>query len=85
MAILTVGAGGEFQTIAAAVAASQDGDTIDVAAGTYTNDFLEFSDSITLQAVGGMVVIDATCHRRTARRSSRKGRPARTSPSAASS
>ena len=60
MAILTVGPGGEFQTIAAAVAASQDGDTIDVASGTYTNDFLDFSDSITLQAVGGMVVINAT-------------------------
>jgi hypothetical protein len=60
MTILTVGAGGAFQTIASAVAVSQDGDTIDVAAGTYTNDFLVFSDSITLQAVGGMVVINAT-------------------------
>ena len=60
MAILTVGVGDEYQTIAAAVGASQNGDTVEVAAGTYTNDFLNFSDSITLEAVGGMVVINAT-------------------------
>jgi len=60
MATLTVGPGGQFQTIATAVAASHDGDVVQVAAGTYTNDFLDFSDSITLQAVGGMVVINAT-------------------------
>ena len=62
MATLTVGAGSQYQyqTIASAVAASQNGDVILVAAGTYTNDFLDFSDSITLKAVGGMVIINAT-------------------------
>ena len=62
MATLTVGVGNQYQyhTIAAAVAASQNGDVILVAAGTYTNDFLDFSDSITLKAVGGMVIINAT-------------------------
>ncbi len=62
MATLTVGTGSqyEFHTIAAAVAASSDGDVVLVAAGTYTNDFLDFTDSITLQAVGGLVVINAT-------------------------
>ena len=62
MATLTVGTGSqyEYQTIAAAVAASQNGDVVLVEAGTYTNDFLNFSDSIKLEAVGGMVVINAT-------------------------
>jgi hypothetical protein len=60
MSILTVGLGEEYQTIAAAVTASQAGDTVEVAAGTYTNDFLDFSNSLTLEAVGGMVTIDAT-------------------------
>ncbi len=62
MATLTVGTGSqyEYHTIAAAVAASADGDVVLVEAGTYTNDFLDFSDSITLQAVGGLVVINAT-------------------------
>ncbi|HTW26981.1 MAG TPA: hypothetical protein VME92_07630 [Acetobacteraceae bacterium] len=60
MAILTVGPGQQFATIAAAVAASQDGDTIDVKAGTYVNDFATIRDSITLQAVGGRVNLVAT-------------------------
>ena len=53
--ILTVGAGKEYSTIAAAIGASQNGDTIQVQAGTYTNDFATISDNITLEGVGGMV------------------------------
>ncbi|MDQ2802849.1 MAG: hypothetical protein M3Y41_09245, partial [Pseudomonadota bacterium] len=60
MAILTVGSRQQYQTIAQTVAASHTGDTVAVQAGTYTNDFLTITDSITLQAVGGMVSIDAT-------------------------
>jgi hypothetical protein len=58
--ILTVGAGQQFATIAAAVAAAQAGDTIDVQAGTYTNDFVNVYKNITLQAVGGVVKLVAT-------------------------
>ena len=36
MAVLTVGTGGEFNSISDAVAASHDGDVIKVQAGTYT-------------------------------------------------
>ncbi len=60
MAILTVGTGMEFSTIQAAVAASQNGDVIQVKAGTYTNNFATISDSITLEAVGGRVNLVAT-------------------------
>lgn len=60
MATLTVGPGQQFTTIAAAVAASSDGDTVDVQAGTYTNDFFYIGHSLTLQAVGGMAQIIAT-------------------------
>ncbi len=60
MSILTVGTGQEFSTINAAVAASQDGDVIQVQAGTYTNDFATISTSITLEAVGGRVNMVAT-------------------------
>ena len=41
MAILTVGPGQQFSTIEAAVTAAASGDTIDVQAGIYTNDFVE--------------------------------------------
>src|SRR5262249_2545900 len=58
--ILTVGPGQEYATIAAAVAASANGDTIEVMAGTYTNDFATINDNITLVGVGGMVNIVAT-------------------------
>jgi hypothetical protein len=60
MSFLTVGVGLHFDTIAKAVAASQSGDTIEVQAGTYTNDFTHIDHSLTLQAVGGMVFMQAT-------------------------
>jgi hypothetical protein len=58
--VLTVGAGEEFSTIAAAVAAARDGDTIEVNAGIYTNDFATITAKITLIGVGGMVDMVAT-------------------------
>jgi hypothetical protein len=58
--ILTVGPGQQYATIAAAVAAAQAGDTVDVQAGTYTNDFVDVYKNITLQAVGGVVKMVAT-------------------------
>lgn len=60
MSTLTVGPGGQFNTIAAAVAASQPGDVIQVQAGTYTNDFATISHDLTLEAVGGRVNLVAT-------------------------
>ena len=48
MSILTVGAGQQYATLNAAVAASKDGDVIQVQAGTYTNDFSEVTRRTTL-------------------------------------
>ena len=52
---LTVGVGKEFATISTAVAAAQDGDTVLVDAGTYTNDSALINSKIILMGVGGMV------------------------------
>jgi Ca2+-binding RTX toxin-like protein len=60
VATLTVGQGQQFTTIGAAVAASRDGDVVQVQAGTYTNDFATINTQITLQGVGGMVHMRAT-------------------------
>lgn len=60
MATLTVGAGQQYSTISAAIAASHDGDVILVQAGTYTNDFATINTKITLQGVGGMVKMVGT-------------------------
>jgi Ca2+-binding RTX toxin-like protein len=60
MATLTVGAGKQFTTVAAAIAASRDGDVVAIDAGTYTNDFATINTKITLQGVGGMVKMVAT-------------------------
>ena len=60
MSTLDVGPGAQYSTIATAVAAANSGDTIDVQAGTYSNDFLNVYKSLTLQAVGGTVSLVAT-------------------------
>ncbi|CAN7389528.1 right-handed parallel beta-helix repeat-containing protein [Phenylobacterium sp. LjRoot219] len=60
MATLTVGTGQQYSTIKAAVAASKDGDVVQVQAGTYTNEFIEVNTKITLQGVGGMVKLEGT-------------------------
>ena len=57
MATVTVAHG---QSIQAAINAAHAGDTIDVAAGTYTDQFLTIRTSITLQAVGGEVLLRET-------------------------
>jgi hypothetical protein len=54
-ATLTVGPGKTYATVAAGIAAAQDGDTVAVDAGTYQNDYAEIGKAITLTAVGGMV------------------------------
>jgi hypothetical protein len=60
MTILTVGSGQQFATLAGAVAASHDGDTIYVKAGTYTNDFAIINTDISIIGVGGMAHFVAT-------------------------
>jgi hypothetical protein len=67
MATLTVGPGEEYSSLAAAVAAAQsggdiqNGDTILVNAGTYTNDFPEpIIDNMTIEGVGGLASFIAT-------------------------
>jgi Ca2+-binding RTX toxin-like protein len=60
MATLNVGVDQQYKTIAAAIAASRDGDVIAVQAGTYVNDFATINTKITLQGVGGMVHMQAT-------------------------
>src|SRR4051794_27493599 len=60
MAVLSVGSGKPYSTIAAAVAAAQNGDTIEVQAGTYVNDYVSTSKNITLQGVGGMASVAST-------------------------
>src|SRR4051812_20497641 len=60
MTILTVGPGEQFAKISDAISAAQNGDTINVDAGTYTNDYASISKNITLQGVGGMVKLVST-------------------------
>ena len=60
MTTLTVGSGQQYGTIAAAVAAAASGDTINVQAGTYTNDFPGQINGLTIQGVGGIVKLVAT-------------------------
>src|SRR3954451_3164891 len=60
MSTLTVGVGAQYETLASAIAASHDGDVLQVKAGTYTNDFAEITHKITIQGVGGMVNLVAS-------------------------
>lgn len=60
MAILTVGPGKQSATLSAAVAASHNGDVIQVQAGTYTNDFSTINTKVTIEGIGGMVNLVAT-------------------------
>ncbi len=55
MAILTVGARQRFDTLAAAITASRDGDVIEILAGTYRDDFATIRAAINVRAVGGLV------------------------------
>lgn len=48
------GVAGEYATLAAAVAAAQDGDTVRLPAGTYRNPFADIHARITIAGVGGM-------------------------------
>ena len=54
MTILTVGTDKGFATLAGAIAASSAGDTIQVDAGTYTDDFATITHDLTIQGIGGM-------------------------------
>ena len=60
MAVLTAGYGQEYATLGAAVAASHDGDTIYVAAGTYYDDSAIINTKISIVGVGGMAHFVAT-------------------------
>ena len=52
MAVLTVGNGKQYQTIPSAIQAAQSGDTIQVDAGTYTNQYASITKDLTLTGVG---------------------------------
>jgi Ca2+-binding RTX toxin-like protein len=60
MTILIVGPGKQYATLSAAIGASHNGDTIQVQAGTYTDDFATINTNIDLVGVGGMVHFVAT-------------------------
>src|SRR4051794_24706173 len=60
MAIKTVGIGKQYSTIPGAIAAAQDGDTIQVDAGTYSNQYAHITKNITLEGVGGKVKMTST-------------------------
>ena len=60
MATLTVGAGKQYGTIAAALGAAREGDTVAVQAGTYLNEAAVARVGVNLMAVGGKVVLQGT-------------------------
>src|SRR3954465_1193090 len=60
MAVKTVGAGKQYSTIPDAIAAAEDGDTIQVDAGTYANQYAQITKNITLEGVGGTVKMTST-------------------------
>ena len=59
MAVLSVGFGNPYSTIAAAVAAVQNGHT-QGAAGTYTDQYVSIKENIALKGVGGKVKMVST-------------------------
>ena len=60
MTIRTVGTGGDFQTIQAAINAATNGDTIEIAAGTYREQVTVTGKDITLHGAGsGQTIIEA--------------------------
>lgn len=52
--VLTVGTGKAFATLAAAVVAAHDGDTIDVLAGLYVNDSVMLGKKLIIEGLGGI-------------------------------
>lgn len=52
--VLQVGADRAFTTLQSALVASQDGDTVQVDAGTYTDDFATATHKVIIEGVGGM-------------------------------
>ena len=60
MATLTVGLGGTYSTIQAAVDAAGNGDTIEIAAGTYREQVTVDGKNITIHGAGsGQTIIEA--------------------------
>ncbi|MCW2240942.1 carbohydrate-binding domain-containing protein [Azospirillum canadense] len=60
MSTLTVGSGKMYSRLSDAIAASKDGDVIQVQAGTYTNDTATINHKLTIQGVGGMAHLQTT-------------------------
>ena len=57
---LWVGPGETYTRLSDAIAASQDGDTIYVRAGTYLNDFAVVNHAVSIIGVGGFARLEAT-------------------------
>lgn len=57
---LRVGRGQTYEKLSAAIAASRDGDTIRLQAGTYVNDFATVNRKVTIIGTGGMARLVAT-------------------------
>jgi|GEM_PF-434100 len=58
--VLTVGPGQEYASLAQAAAVVQSGDTIEIQAGTYTNDFATINGNVTIAGMGGTATFVAT-------------------------
>ncbi|MES2855676.1 MAG: hypothetical protein V4692_07425 [Bdellovibrionota bacterium] len=59
--VISVGAGKQYATLKAAVTAALAGDTIEVQAGTYTNDYPPLiNKNLTIKGVGGKVHFNST-------------------------
>jgi hypothetical protein len=60
MTTLTVGPGQEYATLSAAIAVAQDGDVVQVMAGTYVDDFPStITTNITIEGIGGLATFAA--------------------------